>query len=155
MVPVSGLLAPTDMRPEMGAAVPPRRPGANTTLFSRPRGTHCGGTSWATIAEVIPRPPRVNNASGTGCSDTSRVLMFTRTIRSATSTSFLCAASDHELARSLDRVCVNPAVGTPTTAERTLSEPVGSSRPVRNSSGFCPVLHGFPARASYQLVLFF
>ena len=57
MPPVSGLLQPTEMRPDMAAAEPLSRPGAMTSLFSAPSGWQEGGTSLETMAEVIARPP--------------------------------------------------------------------------------------------------
>jgi hypothetical protein len=47
MVPVSGLLAPAERRPEFAAAVPLRSPGANTSLLLAPRAWQVGGTSAA------------------------------------------------------------------------------------------------------------
>ena len=55
---VKGLLAPTEIRPELAQLVPPRRPGAKISLLLGPIGEHVGSTSWETIAEVKPLPPR-------------------------------------------------------------------------------------------------
>jgi len=46
---VSGLLAPMEMRPEVGAAVPARTPGAITKTLSGPRGSHWGSHSFRRI----------------------------------------------------------------------------------------------------------
>ena len=37
IVPVSGLLAPIDRRPEHGAPVPPNHPGAMTSVLAAPK----------------------------------------------------------------------------------------------------------------------
>ncbi len=57
IVHVSGLLAPADNRPEHGAPVPVKLPGASTSLLAAESGWQWGGTSSATSAEVKPRPP--------------------------------------------------------------------------------------------------
>jgi hypothetical protein len=60
-----GLLAPTESLPLQGTMVPPRIPGAKTSLFSGPSGSHFGGTSCAIMLEVSPLPPNFRYASGT------------------------------------------------------------------------------------------
>ena len=82
MPPVSGLLAPAEMRPELAAAVPESRPGANTSLLLGPSAWQVGGTSAATMVEVRARPPKPAQAAGTGSMLVVRSVMLTRTIRS-------------------------------------------------------------------------
>jgi hypothetical protein len=57
MVPVSGLLQPTEIRPDIVAIVPLSKPGAMTSLLSAPNGWQSGGTSLETIADVSALPP--------------------------------------------------------------------------------------------------
>ncbi len=83
MVPVSGLLAPAEIRPELEAAVPESKPGAKTSLFLGPKAWQVGGTSAATILDVSPRPPWPAQFSGTSSMDVERSVMFTRKILSA------------------------------------------------------------------------
>jgi hypothetical protein len=78
MPPVRGLFAPTEIRPPFGAVVPPKSPGANTSLLSGPSGSALGGTSWNTMASVRARPVNVLYLSGTGTFFTDRSDMFTR-----------------------------------------------------------------------------
>jgi hypothetical protein len=85
IVPVSGLFAPTESLPEMGADEPVRRPPAKTSLFAEPSGVQVGGTSSPTMAEVRARPPRAAHRSGTGSSEISSVFMSIRITRSFTS----------------------------------------------------------------------
>ena len=66
MPPVSGLLAPTDMRPEVGAEVPERTPGANTNTLSGPSGSQVGSHSSSRIRADSARPPSIFQASGYG-----------------------------------------------------------------------------------------
>lgn len=56
MVPVNGLLAPTDIRPELGAEVPLSKPGAKIILLFLPRGWQVGWTSSFTKLDVKARP---------------------------------------------------------------------------------------------------
>ncbi len=56
MPPVSGLLQPTEIRPEEPAVVAQSVPGAKTSLFSGPRGWQVGGTSLQMTAVVRARP---------------------------------------------------------------------------------------------------
>jgi hypothetical protein len=58
IVPVKGLLAPTDIRLVFTKLVPLKIPGAKMSLFSGPRGSHLGGTSALIMVEVKPRPPK-------------------------------------------------------------------------------------------------
>ncbi|KAF5040287.1 hypothetical protein DSECCO2_535060 [anaerobic digester metagenome] len=76
--PVSGLLAPTDKRPEFAAFVPANRPGANTNLFLLPNGLQVGSTSSEIIVEVNPLPPRVFHLSGTSSIEKESFDIFTR-----------------------------------------------------------------------------
>ena len=82
MPPVSGLFAPADRRPELDAAVPDSRPGANTSLLLGPRAWQVGGTSFATMVEVRARPPRPAHSIGTSSMAVVRSVMFTRRILS-------------------------------------------------------------------------
>src|SRR5690349_13263212 len=66
MPPVSGLLQPTEMRPLVDADEPVRRPGASTSLLAALSGWQVGSTSFATIAEVRPRPPSPRYSAGIG-----------------------------------------------------------------------------------------
>src|SRR6266496_1512015 len=66
MVPVSGLLQPTESRPALEAMVPVSSPGASTSLLLGPSGWQVGGTSAATIVEVRARPPKPSQALGAG-----------------------------------------------------------------------------------------
>ena len=50
MPPVSGLLAPTDRRPPLGAEVPPSVPGAKTSLLPGPERIGVCGDLAYTIA---------------------------------------------------------------------------------------------------------
>jgi hypothetical protein len=77
MPPVSGLLAPTERRPPFGAVVPPKRPGAKTSLASGPSASDFGGTSLKMIASVRARPTNFLYLSGTGSFFTDRSDMFT------------------------------------------------------------------------------
>jgi hypothetical protein len=65
MAAVRGLLAPMEIRPELAATVPERRPGGMTSLLFGPGGWQVGGTSAAIIVEVRPRPPWPAQLSGT------------------------------------------------------------------------------------------
>ena len=80
IVCVSGLLAPADNRPEHGAPVPVRRPGASTSLLAADSGWQCGGTSWATSAEVKPRPPSSRYRASASSRRTDRPFISTRKI---------------------------------------------------------------------------
>ena len=62
--PISGLLPPNDVLPEVVAAVPPSRPGAMTSLLSGPSESQSGGTSRSTIRDVSARPPSSAYSSG-------------------------------------------------------------------------------------------
>ena len=64
MPPVSGLLPPTESRPEVGAAVPDTTPGASTNTLSGPRGSQVGSHSSVRILADSPRPPSSFQASG-------------------------------------------------------------------------------------------
>ena len=78
IVPVSGLFAPTDMRPELGADVPLRSPGAKIILLFLPRAWQVGLTSSLTKLEVSARPPSRAYSSGTAPTFTFKVVMSTR-----------------------------------------------------------------------------
>ncbi len=76
--PVSGLLQPTLSRPEVGAEVPERTPGASTSRFSAPSGSHFAFfRSRRRILADSPRPPRSSHSFGRFSVDTFRVAMFT------------------------------------------------------------------------------
>ena len=56
IVPVSGLFAPAESRPEHGAPVPVRVPGAKTNLFAAESGWQVAGTSSAIDGRCVCPP---------------------------------------------------------------------------------------------------
>jgi len=82
MPPVSGLLPPTDIRPELAAGVPDKVPGANTSLLLGPSGWQVGGTSAATTVLVKARPPKVTHSAGTASVVTFKTVISTLMILS-------------------------------------------------------------------------
>jgi len=69
MPPVRGLFAPIEIRPEVGAVVPDRTPGAITSTLSGPSGSQVGSHSRVRILAESPRPPSSFHSSGKGCHD--------------------------------------------------------------------------------------
>src|SRR5437667_8320472 len=79
---VSGLLPPIEIRPEVGADVPERTPGAITRTFSGPNGSHFGSHSSSRIRADKARPPKIFQSAENGSNDVVCVVMSTRRIRS-------------------------------------------------------------------------
>ena len=74
---IAALQQPTEMRPEVGAAVPLSTPGASTSTFSGPSGSHFGLHSSSRIFAERPRPPSSCHFAGNGFSSTVWFVMST------------------------------------------------------------------------------
>src|SRR5659263_450851 len=130
--PVSGLLAPTERRPPLGAVVPPRVPGAMTSLFSGPSGSAFGGTSAKTIASVSARPPQRDQPLGNGSSLTDRSLMLTRRI-------FFIGSLHVQAGRPCDarRLDLDRADSAPLLDCTGASLPSGDD--IHSNTSYCPI----------------
>src|SRR3990172_5568009 len=82
MPPVSGLLPPIEIRPEVGAEVPKSTPGAITRTLSGPSGSHFGSHSSSRIFAERARPPRSFRSAGKASKEAVCVVMSTRRMRS-------------------------------------------------------------------------
>ena len=106
---VRGLLPPIEMRPDVGADVPERTPGAITRTLSGPNGSHFGSHSSSRIRADKARPPRIFQSVGNASNEVVCAVMSTRRIRSPLGSAIIAPPNrESHYANSLARGSTRP-----------------------------------------------